>query len=123
MQTGFHKAHYGLFTGPHEANWIRKMSDELDADIFKDDINIEGMIELASILTAEVGASVAVFGVGVEIGEEDLEKVPVAVYYYTMLDTGRTHLDPLCIEPGRPGETIVELPEWFPCQKTNGSIP
>jgi hypothetical protein len=114
MQTIFHHAHFGMFHGPHEAIWIRKMSGEIDADILTDvDFDDVGLLELATALTAEMGSLAAVFGVGVEIGEEDLEKVPVAVYYYIMVDAGRTALDPVCIDPSRVDEDIVALPEWF----------
>ena len=113
MQTIFHAPHFGMFHGPHEAVWIRKMTGEIDADILNDGFETEGLIELATALTAEMGSLAAVFGVGVEIGEEDLEKVPVAVYYYIMVDAGRTGLDPICIEISRVDEEIVDLPEWF----------
>jgi len=114
-RTVFHQPHYGLFTGPEDAAWIRKMSGRLDAAAMEMcKISEESLVELATLMTAEMGAFVAVFGVGVEIGEEDLEKVPVAVYYYTLVDSGRTHLDPIFVEPTRLNETIVPLPEWFP---------
>ena len=120
----FHQPHFGMFTGPHEAVWIRHMKGELSADIFTDnDFDPEGMIELVSALTAELDTFSAVFGVGIEVGEEDLDICPVAVYYYLMVDAGRTGYDPEFIEASRVDETIVPLPEWFPCQNPSGSTP
>jgi hypothetical protein len=113
MQRTFHHPHYGLFTGPHEAAWIRKMTGTMPADLFEDDFSPEGLIELATQLTAEMTTQSAVFGVAIEVGEEDLDIRPVAVYYYIMVDAGRTGYDPEFIDPSRVEEDIVAIPEWF----------
>jgi len=123
MNTVFHETHYGMFTGPEEAVWVRKMSTELEPDQLYPDMNLEGRIEYLALVGAEIGSFAAVFGVGAEVGDEEDGKVPVAVYYYLMADAGRTSLDPVFITPSRKGEEIIELPEWFPCQNQSGSTP
>jgi hypothetical protein len=113
----FHKDHFNLFNGPYAAVWIRKMVGAFPVEFLEDQEIDEGMVEMATAISAEMGGGLAaVFGVAIELDEvdEDEANVPVAVYYYIMQDCGRTHHDATFIEPTRLDEEIVALPEWFP---------